>query len=264
MATYNIPRGSYVYVSETSVADAIANGSLGELKGNTVVTVDGDKEETKSSTGAVLREIYRNLKATLSAELFNIDYDNISALNDGLFTKATVAASPVAGATQTIASGSWSYDGFIAIENQNGDGSEITVNSVTLGTDGAIVEDTDFFVMKSGGIWGIYIIDSATVTTESQSVVIDYDYTPAANTTWSAGSSAVSITPRIVVARYTDESGNTTDYILWAARQSNGISITLFDQAESGLQSIPIELEGDLDTSRADGSQLIQIKYTAA
>jgi len=78
-----------------------------------------------------------------------------------------------------VSSGSWNYNNFIRITNQNGDGSAITVNSVTGATDGLLVAGTDYYVgQNDDGEYGIFIIDSATVTTETQDITIDYDYTP--------------------------------------------------------------------------------------
>ncbi len=110
----------------------------------------------------------------------------------GIVTRTTVAGTPVAGATQTESSGDWGYDDPIIIENQNGNGTELTINSVTGGTDGALVEGTDYFVgTDSLGQTVVTIIDSATVTTEAQDMVIDYDYTPNASQTVSGGTSKV-------------------------------------------------------------------------
>ena len=110
-------------------------------------------------------------------------------MRNGIDTIENIAGTPVSGATQTVDSGDWGYNDFIIIENQNGDGSIITVNSVTGSVDGALVAETDYFIGQDTlGNWGIFIIDSATVTTEAQDMVIDYDYTPNASTrVWSGG-----------------------------------------------------------------------------
>lgn len=110
--------------------------------------------------------------------LENADRDIIDLLIGG--TPSDTAASPVAGATQTLASGSWNYNNFYVIENQMGDGTAPTINSVTGGTDGALTDGDGYHLGKNeSGQWGIYLGDAASeLTTESQNIVIDYDYTP--------------------------------------------------------------------------------------
>lgn len=115
-------------------------------------------------------------------DLAEINLDTIAVLDAGMVNLTTVAAALVSGASQVIAAGAWNFNTFIAIANQNGDKTAITVNSLTLGTDGALVEDTDFYIgQNENGVWGVFIIDSATVTTENQTATIDYDYTPNAS-----------------------------------------------------------------------------------
>ena len=92
-----------------------------------------------------------------------------------------VAGTPVTGATQTILSGTKAYNEFTALEHQNGNGAAVSVTSVTGGTDGLLVADTDYVVTEdANGIYGITIIDSTTVTTMAQDFAIVYDYTPSA------------------------------------------------------------------------------------
>lgn len=112
-----------------------------------------------------------------------------SIMRNGIDTIENIAGTPVVGASQTAASGSWNYNKFIKIENQNGDGSIISVTSVTGGTDGLLTVDVDYYIGRNDlGEYGIFIIDSATVTTEAQDMVIVYDYTPNASTRyWSGG-----------------------------------------------------------------------------
>lgn len=115
----------------------------------------------------------------ITFDLAEVNFDTVAVLDAGMATKTTVAGVLVPGATQLVVAGNWNYNQFIKITNQNGDGSAITVNSVTAATNGALVEDTDFYVgQNEDGEYGIFVIDSATVTTENQNLTIDYDYTP--------------------------------------------------------------------------------------
>ena len=139
--------------------------------------------------------------------LENADRDLMLKMLGG--TDSDVAGSLVSGATQVVASGAWGYNDPIVVENQNGDGSLLTINSVTGGTDGLLVANTDYFVgQNAAGQTVITIIDSATVTTEAQTMTIDYDYTPNATEKLSF-SIAFTESPRLAV-RITATSGSNT------------------------------------------------------
>jgi hypothetical protein len=114
----------------------------------------------------------------------------ITLLRGSLDTRTATAGTPVAGATQVIASGDWGFKEFVPITNQNGDGSAITVNSVTGSTDGALIDEDDYLVVvDKNGVYGVAFSDASatTLTTESQTMTIDYDYTPSASVKRASG-----------------------------------------------------------------------------
>jgi hypothetical protein len=196
----------------------------------------------------------------LSFTLMEIYLDNIAALSGGLATVTQNAGTLVSGASQVVSSGEWGYNDFIKIENQNGDGSAITVNSVSGATDGALVEETDFYVGQNDhDEWGIFIIDSATLTTESQDITINYDYTPNASKELNAGTSTLELTAKIVRFTHTDENGKKFELTIWSATPSGGFTITFPAATNDQVMTLPISLEGKPDTSRADGKQLFTI-----
>jgi len=92
----------------------------------------------------------------------------------------SVAGTLVTGATQVIASG-FTYNKFYPITHQNGDGSVLSITTVVGATNGALVANTDYVLVNQGGVYGITILDSATVTTTSQIITITYSYTPSAS-----------------------------------------------------------------------------------
>jgi len=100
-------------------------------------------------------------------------------------TPSDVAGTLVSGATQVLASGSWAVNTYIAIAHQNGNGGAITINSVTGATDGALTANDDYDIVKlPSGEYGIVFQDiasAANLTTVSQNVTINYDYTPNAS-----------------------------------------------------------------------------------
>ncbi len=114
--------------------------------------------------------------------LAEINFDTIAVLDAGMINMTTVADTPVSNATQLVVAGSWSYNTFIPIANQNGDKSAVNVDSVTGATDNTLAAETDFFVTQdANGVYGIIIVDSSNVTTLNQNITIQYDYTPNAS-----------------------------------------------------------------------------------
>lgn len=130
-----------------------------------------------------IKQFKNGQRASLTFQLAEFDLTTFGILDDGLVINSTIAGTLVSGATQTVTSGSWLEKNFIEIENQNGDGSAITVNSVTGATDGALVADDDYEVVKNGqGKYGIVLnLAGAALTTEAQNLTINYDYTPNAS-----------------------------------------------------------------------------------
>lgn len=174
---------------------------------------------------------------------------NLEQLFKGLVTRSTQAGTPVTGASQVVASGKWLYDKFIELTNQMNDLSKPTITSVTLGTNGAIVLNTDYFVVKDAGTgrWGIVIRDSTTVTTEAQSVTIVYNYTPAAAQVLTGGSSKTA-TPRYVRITGPSESDANIERIvtLDAAIAASDMLIPFVDVENAGdVGVMPVSLEGD-------------------
>ena len=175
-----------VKVEVSASANMAAAVDIGAANG--VKYTEEMKVSTLENDNAVDRDIVTEQKGM-------IEFDQIQMLNEAaraimrgsLDTIVANAGVLVPAASQTSASGDWAYNEFIPFENQNGDGTIIAVTSVTGGTDGPIVAETDYFVSLVDGVYGIVIIDSATVTTESQAFVIVYAYTPSASTDYYTG-----------------------------------------------------------------------------
>lgn len=144
-------------------------------------TVDNDAERIEIAVQNRAAITGASPLSTINVQfLENIDAEKISILTGATVT--VIAGTLVAGATQTVTASTYAFNQFIKIANQNGDGSAITVNSVTGATDGLLVANTDYFVWQNAaGEYGIFIIDSVTVTTVAQNLTINYDYTPNAS-----------------------------------------------------------------------------------
>lgn len=182
-------------------------------------------------------------------------------------TITTTAGSLVSGASQVVSSGAWNYKDFIEIENQNGDGSAITVNSVTGATDGALTVDVDFWVGRKSdnGPYGIFLDDSnvgTSLTTEAQNITINYDYTPnASKTIYSGGKTELPYFHWKIVN--TDESDNVITIYGFKAALDQGYSFTYKpDDADDPIAPNSVQFTSVIDRSiSTKGKQLFKI-YT--
>jgi hypothetical protein len=260
------------YQTTVQKADAIRIGSAKIEIGDTVEAlinlgavrnvVSQESWELVKVMGDNVGEIKKFIKNHINTVTFNwaeLDLTNLNAIRGGIDTYSTVAAAPVAGAEQVIPANAWAYKKFIKIEHQNGDGSAITVNSVTGGTDGALVENTDYYVgQNSIGEYGIYVIDSATVTTTNQILTINYDYTPNASKVLKTGGK-VEIAPKVVRLTNVNEDGKKFQITIYKASNSSGINLTLPADDADDIWLTPVTLEGVCDASRTVGDQLMEI-----
>lgn len=162
--------------------EALTWSDVGKIAGFSVNhTLENENETNAMNCGVGTFLKTADKTANINATMLEVNkMDVISSILGS--TRESVAGTPVAGATQTATSGSWTYNTAFRIIKKDGDGTAVTVNSVTGGTDGLLVSGTDYFVgLDSEGYTTITIIDSATLTTETQDMVVDFDYTPNAS-----------------------------------------------------------------------------------
>lgn len=200
--------------------------------------------EIKFDNVAAIQKFADGDRFSVTFDMNELDLVKLQIMEAGWMTNSNVAGTPVAGATQAITGASYAYNDFIEIEHQNGDGSVITINSVTGSTNGALVADTDYVLIQNEeGNYGIAIIDSATVTTMSQVFTIDYDYTPNAAI---ESTFAQFGTKTKKVLRLTNTNSASKDFVVEMTDVTNVSQISLpflADDAED-IMSVSIELEG--------------------
>lgn len=257
---YMFPGGAALEVS----ADGVTYYNMGTLAGGVTVTYNYDKKTTVSGNkGTIYSRATNETLALAPTALMSWDLSDWDKIGANLFAYSAVAGTPVAGATQVFASGAWSYNGSLVIENQNYDLSALTINSVTAGTDGALVEDTDFFVgLDQQGRTVITVIDSVTVTTESQTITVNYDYTPAAGKMITAGNSSTVLSRYYVRLRhYTNDALSTYDVelIAFGVDLDSGMSLNFKGDQDDGVNEITVAFTANMDTSRASGQQLFSL-----
>lgn len=184
-------------------------------------------------------------KVQFAFDLAEINLTNLATLDAGLVTLSTVAGTPLVSQSEAIASGDWSYSTFIELANQESDGTQPTINSVTGGTNGALVLDTDYFIIKVAGKWGIYVIDSVTVTTEAQTITVDSDYTPAASKSLAFTTSGLK-TDKVMRIVNTDENDKTFTIDISAATNFEAPSIDFAGDDEEDVAILPVRVQGTI------------------
>jgi len=229
--------------------------------------VNGAKytEEMKISTleadNAVDRDIVTEQKGMIEFEQIQMLNESARAIMRGtLDTITNIAGSAVTGQTQTVYSGGWHYNDFLPFEHQNGNGSTISITSITGATNGALVAETDYFKVKNDdGIYGIIVKDSATVTTEAQNLVFVYDYTPNASVTYETGGKSA-IPYFYVRMTNTDENGKIVKWeTLGKCNLMKGDEIVFKKyNADDTRVPIPVSIQVRQDITLTAGKQLMK------
>lgn len=163
---------------------------------------------------------------------------------------------PVAGAVQPIASG-WVLNKLYILSGQNANGAKQTITSVKYG-ETVLVAGTDYVQgLDASGKWGILMISSATAPTLGQ-IDVTYGYTPAASMRVEMGAPVATISPKII--RFVKEqNGKKYQVTLFSALMDGGLKVSFPGANADKPVSIPVTINGKLDTSRASGSQLLDI-----
>ena len=139
-----------------------------------------------------------------------------------------------------------------------GDGSAPTITSVEGSVDGALTVDVDYFLVSLPEVgYGIYVIDSATVTTEAQDLDIVYNYTPSAQTILKRGGVKI-ITPIELAFQTVAEDGDYVQFFFYKAF-TNGADGHSFSP-ENSAEPITMDLAftAKKDSNRTVGDQLMR------
>lgn len=217
-----------------------------------------DVVELKSDNGGVWGRLATNQKCTVSFQMQEIDLEVLNLLRGGIDTFSVVAATPVAVAGEAHGTG---LTAGVPFKLANKNGANTVVSSVVVKEDGvALTVNTDYKVIVGDGNVGIkgytYIVPLAAQTGV---ITVDYTYIPNAKRVLSTGGK-VMIAPRYVRATHFNEAGEMYRVTIYAARNTNGISME-FPADESGeILMLPIALTADLNTSRSKGDQLYSIE----
>ena len=179
--------GSVAFFYSTNNGSTFTNVGVGDSFAFTEEITPLDSAPDNGETPDNLKGV-ASQTATITGNLWEYNLTKINAMRGGIDILSSVASSLVSSAEQEVASGDWSYNVPIVLSGQNQSGAIPTINSVTGGTDGALVLLTDYTTLKQAdGQWAIVILDSVDVTTEAQTITINTDYTPSASESLSTG-----------------------------------------------------------------------------
>ncbi|MFW5981530.1 MAG: hypothetical protein ACOCRU_03025 [bacterium] len=197
-----------------------------------------------------------NQRAAIIGNLQEINFTNLHNLRGGYDNIENIAGDLVPGEEQVVAQGNWKNDKFIKFEHQNGDGSAITVNSVSGSSSNELTVDVDYFIAQNEhNEYGIIVQDGVS---ESQSLTLDYDYTPNAAVKFSSGGKTT-IDPKVVRITNTNEFGKKFQITIFKARNQDAIDITFPADTSGEVATTPINMQGTLDKDREVGEQLFDI-----
>lgn len=253
-AGIHLPAGCTVSVGDS--VDALEDVGVIPIDVDSNLEITYDKIKVQGSKRETVLDYVKNMAAKASTELYQIRMSVINKLTGGVMTVTPIAGDPVAGATQAIASG-WTLGKLYVLNGQQASGSKQTITSVKYGAT-VLVEGTDYVQgMDAAGKWGILMISSATAPTLGQ-IDIVYGYTPAASMKVEMGAPTVEITPKIV--RFSKlQNGKLFQVTLFSALMDSGLKLSFPGSDADKPVSLPVTIEGMLDSSRASGSQLLDI-----
>jgi len=234
-------------------------GALQDMGALKDITVDETWTEVTvdSHNAGRIRKRIKDQKLAIKFNWLEPDYGKLAMLRGGSLDEYNIVAGvPVIDHQQFVASGAWSYLKFIPFDRQNASGVVPSNISVSGSVNGPLVASTDYFVMKNNaGMWGLYIIDSATVTTEAQILTIEYDYTPASSVTFSTGGNRT-VNPIVVRITNKDENSKNHRMDVYEVYIQKGVSFKYLSDEADDCNAIAIEAEAICDESRDPRDQL--------
>lgn len=250
----HIPSGATVYVG-----DSIANlKNIGVIPIDTATTLDisYDSVSVQGSKKEEVLKYIKNMSAKASTEIYQINMEIINELTGGIMNLSKVSASPVTGYKQQVAS--FKYNEFIPLDYNNADGSLVSISELKASAKGVLTDANYVQVKDSESRVGIIILDKTGKPLETESLTITYNYTPKASVKVDMGDDVATIKPKII--RFLKmQGGKKFQVTLFSAQMEGGLKFTFSGSDSDKPDSIPISIEGHLDTDREKGKQLLEI-----
>ena len=246
MATTNIQKEKSIRKGSVRILAGLNVNALVDIGAvrNPVFSSLAENQEIVLDNTDPIKTYNQGNKVQFTFDLAEINFSNLAVLDGGLVTVTEVAGSAVSDHQLTIDEGDWSYETFIALDHQNANGSKPTVDSVTGGTNGALTVNDDYFVTKVGNQWGIVVRDGTNTDTESQNLVIQYDYTPAQSKTVTFNVQGTKTNCYLRVVNEDANSSETLQFDMERATNTTPISIDFASDTEADVAISSITMEG--------------------
>lgn len=253
-AGVHIPGGCTVSVGEDE-ASLIDIGVI-PMETDTNIDITYDLIKVQGSKREIVSSFVKNMLAKASTEIYQIRLDIINKLTGGVLNLTNVAGTAITGESFTIPTG-WNKGQFYILPGQNSNDEKQTITSLKAGSKTLVVA-TDYIQSKdANGNWGIIVLDASTAVTTSALIAV-YSYTPKTAIKASMGSAVATIKPKVV--RFSlIQNGKKFQVTLFSAIMNGGIKLSFPGVDNDKPASLPISIEGSLDPTKEDGSQLLDI-----
>lgn len=251
-AGIHIPAGCTMYAGP-SVDDLKDLGVIPEDT-DSQIEITYDTSRIQGSKGEQVVNAIRNMVATATTALYQINLDNINLLIGGVLNVSKQTGSQVSDEEYEVAS--WQKGLLMALPGQNSDGSAPEITQILNG-ETPLTEGTDYIMAKAGGRWGVVILDDSSAVTSSP-LKVTYTYTPTSRVRATMGDGNVAVKACVVrFAKVVD--GKLFQITIYKAVKTDGITIGFPAITSETITSLPVTMEGRIDYSRASGDQLLEI-----
>lgn len=251
-AGVHIPCGCTILIGDSE--DSLEDIGVIPEDTETTLNITYEVQNVMGSKREKVIEYVRNMQAEGTSAIYQIRLDVLNKLFGGVMDIETSAGTNVPSATHVIAKG-YRKGMVYTLPGQNASGEAQTISKVNDGTED-LTEDVDYVQAQApDGRWGIMLLSAATAT---EALTVTYSYTPAAYTDTYMGDSVRQISSKMI--RFYKEYGGKKFWVdLFSAKATNGLQIGFSASSADTPTSIPLTITGELDTSRADGRQLLRI-----
>lgn len=275
MPVQTVVNGSIFFPDGAKVQVKESGGSyedIGALNSAISVSLDYTENEVNTANAGRLQKQIRDMIATGSFTLINLDPEKVAKLGGGIFETVTTAGSTVVDADIT----DQSIVGYTAgvpvalapIVTATGQPLRFSttpvITSVSGSTSGALAANDDYLIIQdaeSNSGYSILFNGSGTATPGTgETYTVDFgDNDPVASTTVYAGSSTQTLTAYALKFTHTDSNGKLRELELYSVDpNSGGFQFNFKGANEDGVEEMPIAFTGKLDTSLTDGRQLMR------
>ena len=201
--------------------------------------------------------------AEVSADLWELSMTAVEDLTGGLFTKGTVAGTPVAAHAQALAINSQEAGGFQAFDIQSYAGAVPTAISIA-DTSGAYTLTTDYLVIKVGDLWGVQWVAGGSFD-PTKIITITFTTTPSAEENVTVGGTSTQTPVYLKVTQIVARNDVAYDihniWELYKGFQSGDLVMALKNKDETDpVGRIPLTIGCELDGTRAAGDQLMKMR----